>query len=649
MVIEAITPKSHSKKPPQGNTSLPYRLASPTDRLAAAVLDWLVIVTPILVVLISPLKRAMTESVLLDTQTQFSMAVTMSVVVALVLIWLYQTVSVYLYGATPGKMAFGLRVVDFWDQSRPTLGACALRAVVVVFEVALAGLPWLAAFSDSRRRVMHDKIADTIVVANQRPSVLAPGIGQVAFVRGVYAAAVALVLMIIAAATMEVFRGLESQEKFFGWTRSQEEAPDHCREVDHALSEEDSMDGSLRLETAMELFAAGLVDQECLQTEADRNLNHGPEDTSLGYLAMAFAVAEDPERSNEYLRQTCLSEPESEACHMTDIVLNWSSEDWNKVGRLFQKFDEKSSSHVLVWKLRYLMREGSYLSALNVLGHLQGRGHLAEFLVPERVKALWRSNRTGEADLVASTAFETMNTSGRKNLASWMCYEELSYRCSMEPPLSCQELVKSAKADEDSSLPPTGWLAMVLLKEKCNGPARPRDYQELARVSESSGVGDLLEGLEMWARGDKKLARAHLTEVAKNEDGLDIVRAEALKRLVLWSTKDDEVAGWVRKWRAFNRASRHSLGPALYRALVERGELKQALSVGLQVIKESPEELELGKEVAMTAYHVGDYSSAWKLVSNLTQSQDTGGGRAPASQDDFRSVARALKKRYGGK
>ncbi|SHE73568.1 Uncharacterized membrane protein YckC, RDD family [Lampropedia hyalina DSM 16112] len=77
--------------------------------------------------------------------------------VAVVLFWLYRQ-------ATPGKMLFGLRVVD--ARSGATLGVGQAIGRYLAYFVAaiplLLGLIWVA--FDGRKQGWHDKLAGTVVV-----------------------------------------------------------------------------------------------------------------------------------------------------------------------------------------------------------------------------------------------------------------------------------------------------------------------------------------------------------------------------------------------------------------------------------------------------------------------------------------------------
>ncbi len=77
---------------------------------------------------------------------------------------LYQTLFVWLYGATLGKMAMKIRVVESGYFDNPTLLQALNRAVVRNISEMLFYLGFLWAFFDPLRQAWHDKSAKTLVV-----------------------------------------------------------------------------------------------------------------------------------------------------------------------------------------------------------------------------------------------------------------------------------------------------------------------------------------------------------------------------------------------------------------------------------------------------------------------------------------------------
>ncbi len=76
---------------------------------------------------------------------------------AVVAFWRY-------YGATPGKLAVGLRIVDATSGATPSTGRLVLRLLCYLLSAAplYLGFLWIAV--DRRRQGWHDKIAGTLVI-----------------------------------------------------------------------------------------------------------------------------------------------------------------------------------------------------------------------------------------------------------------------------------------------------------------------------------------------------------------------------------------------------------------------------------------------------------------------------------------------------
>jgi len=70
------------------------------------------------------------------------------------------------YGATPGKMAVGARIVVASSLGRPGIGRCILRYVAYLVSALPFGLGFLWVAIDRRKQGWHDKIAGTLVIGD---------------------------------------------------------------------------------------------------------------------------------------------------------------------------------------------------------------------------------------------------------------------------------------------------------------------------------------------------------------------------------------------------------------------------------------------------------------------------------------------------
>ena len=80
---------------------------------------------------------------------------------------IYQTIFTYKYGATLGKIACKIQVIDTGLLDAPNLPKSILRSVLRALSQMLYYIPFLFAFGDNLRRTLHDRASGTIVI-NQK-------------------------------------------------------------------------------------------------------------------------------------------------------------------------------------------------------------------------------------------------------------------------------------------------------------------------------------------------------------------------------------------------------------------------------------------------------------------------------------------------
>jgi uncharacterized RDD family membrane protein YckC len=77
---------------------------------------------------------------------------------------IYQAIFVYMYGASLGKMAMKIRVIESEYLGLPTLKQSIIRAIMRVISEMVFYFGYLVAFFSPIRLTWHDKIATTLVV-----------------------------------------------------------------------------------------------------------------------------------------------------------------------------------------------------------------------------------------------------------------------------------------------------------------------------------------------------------------------------------------------------------------------------------------------------------------------------------------------------
>ncbi|MCB0407595.1 MAG: RDD family protein, partial [Bdellovibrionales bacterium] len=152
MVIDDVFRSEINKKNHRLKESLSSsfpRLADPIDRLAAAIIDISVVLLPLVLLMSAPAKKILVSAVLVQDKFLFFSAVMSIFFITLVTVVSYQTLFIYFFGATLGKMIFRMKVKDVWNHQRVTFASALLRSLLWFFETAFFMLPHITIFSDS--------------------------------------------------------------------------------------------------------------------------------------------------------------------------------------------------------------------------------------------------------------------------------------------------------------------------------------------------------------------------------------------------------------------------------------------------------------------------------------------------------------------
>ena len=132
-------------------------LSSIMKRAFAAIIDELLISFLFFIVISDKISTLTTpEAVVAYTQSLM--------VYVLILKILYQALFVGMYGATLGKMAMKIRIIDNQYMGIPTPKAAIIRAAIRVVSEILFYFGFVVAFFSPLKITWHDKFANTLVV-----------------------------------------------------------------------------------------------------------------------------------------------------------------------------------------------------------------------------------------------------------------------------------------------------------------------------------------------------------------------------------------------------------------------------------------------------------------------------------------------------
>lgn len=540
-----------------------FRLARPLDRLAATIIDVGVVLTPIFFLLGAPLKRGLTLGILVNSESDMLTAISGLGVLAFVLSVVYQAVSLYLFGMTFGKRVLAVRVVPVFRDQSLTFTDCLVRATTWTLELALLGLPWLAVFANPRRRVLHDRVSDTVVVALANEVATAPTPTERSLVRATFAIVTALGLAVGVNALRGATESLRAESALLAMS---DKNLHECEVVGENVGAGDHA----RLNRAMTLYAAGLADRSCLESEVEREAAMDVPVAPVTYLAQAFVHADDAEVSNSYLDQVCSDAPDGPECAMSQLVGSWSEENWPAVEQTL-KTAPRGSGYLEVWGVRHYMKQARYGEALALLDDLIARHELADFSLGQRVKALFNSFRESEAQAALTQALVALPEGDGHDLGAWMCAQQLQNGCAALEAPACRAL----SSKDISFADPNETLAQVIRME-CRGSM---DYLALSESAADTSWQDFFRANLKREREDRAAAASLFTKLIRDENTPEPLRIEAARRFLQFANVH-QVDAMVETWRGFeSRESWVKLGNILFARLAETKNSDLALKV----------------------------------------------------------------------
>ena len=133
------------------------RLASLQKRIVAFIVDEFLLAFIFLVILYDKIAGVQDQEALVAMINGFTFEY-------LILKVIYQTLFVYKYGATLGKILMKIQVVDAYTFEKPSFSSALNRSIFRVISEMLFYLGFVWAFYSKNRQGWHDKTAQTIVV-----------------------------------------------------------------------------------------------------------------------------------------------------------------------------------------------------------------------------------------------------------------------------------------------------------------------------------------------------------------------------------------------------------------------------------------------------------------------------------------------------
>jgi uncharacterized RDD family membrane protein YckC len=484
-----------------------HKVAPTEDRLLAFIFD-IVLFTPFVsLILAGVVKQIELVQTVSPQSFEFTILVIILVVFSLMLALLSQTVFLFLMQTTPGKYFFKMRVVPYepaLGQTRLTFGQSFLRALLWNIEFCLLGLPWLEVFSDPKRRLLHDRASNTMVVTEKKQIERGPHLLEAQFMRQFFLfSGFALCGLLI------FVGGHYYQAVLSGDFRKADlaESDFFCEQVSQTVKPDE-----LRLDKALALFMAGEIEDDCLAAEAEFSLWWpSSSDKAWAYFAKGVLKKSDPQLAEIYWLKACAEDPDSAACELAQYEAKPRSTkipegtETAKILKVIQQFE----------LAQYAKAEKSFveLAKDNGFERFAGQG---------LVKAFWAQDQTEKAHGAFTSVVHQLDQESKAELSAWICHEELDQQCSSKAIEAC-EVLKEQKQNtiEDS------FVALAMIREKECRKTEAVDYRQFHDLFRERA--DVLQFVKAIAQESKMSRQQRLTILEDLSFRKDSVRPAFLR------------------------------------------------------------------------------------------------------------------------
>lgn len=611
--------------------------APPIDRLGAALFDLLIVLLPLVMLAIAPLRAILIESLLLGEDLKVTISILLISLTLFLVFFAYQFFCYYLFQSTFGQRVFGLKIVSLTGEPHQLeMTQAALRALCWPVGVILL-VPLFAAFGHPHRRLWHDRVSDTKILSfKSNARELGP------FGRGFYRGAIAgywILSLSSLGLTVAFTSSYLNDEKVL--TGFLEQSGDLCSEVGRALREWSGSSevafGVERLDVALSLYLADNIDQDCLRKEVDHvSQVLRFEDARLYFAKHTLAESESDKKL--YSKQLCKVSAESDLC----LILNSSALNLEELQK-----PEAWSWPALILLLDQAKKERNHQFIVKLTEQVIAPKPLGPLFARMRAQALWYGARTEEARGHWISSLSLMSQQGRKKLTAWACQEELDLDCKATNSTVCKTL-RHQMTEESRRLTDTNESLALLTINFCEDPTES-EWQSLQASLQQPRLRSYAKALRLVMNGEFEKARDQVAELLPRAKGQFRF---LLNKLLLTAQPDPkELEIFVSSWQQQEVDQVwFKNGRLIFDHLFEKGQFVKATEVGQMIVQSFVDNRSFAQNLVLAAYHSGLKPLAWeRLISYRKRFSNEAAApeRMPAGESEFFIVSKVLDQEFG--
>ena len=240
-----------------------------------------------------------------------------------------------------------------------------------------------------------------------------------------------------------------------------------CNVIETTLPKGQHKNKSERLFQALNLFAAGILEEDCLDKEADNELWNG-KPSAQAYAAKALAFNAEPSVYEKYQKKTCGLPNAKDHCLLLKTKKYDNITPPTKLNTQYENLSQSPHPDIQLWALQHWMQVNNFKRALALIEKLELTSSLGPFLGLQKLKALWHIEERDTARLALFTYLPNVGQQTGLITSAWFCYEESLNECGPNQKRICNWFNDHLKQFQNKDLPAMVALPIVRSRECAN-------------------------------------------------------------------------------------------------------------------------------------------------------------------------------------
>ena len=607
-----------------------HKTACIKDRYIAFTIDFIFLAT-LLGLFLSPIRKYILIFEFTQQNQSLLITIFLAILASIFLIFLYRTIFTIIKGGTPGKLITGLKVVSVASGQPLSAFNIIVREFFWILSAFLLYIPHLAIFSHHQRRPVYDRIAESIVISTRGRFASAPPLLASAFGQLVVLVFTGSIIFLLTFYPYKFIKKSEEEAQMSKLLKSDETYCDKVTDTESAwLYDEEPIS---RLEIALTLHSAHLIDDQCLDLEAQHAF-YKKENLDMAYLANAFITSNDhPKLSDKYLKKACEVSSEGQACQLGQIVNLWSQKKWEEASQKFRSLDyQKTKYFMKVWAIKHFERVKEFEAEEEIIQQLWHIKPLKEYLMSHRVASLWGLRRKKEARVAFQSAIQVLPVQDILKLSSWYCLQQLKESCTDEIISNCQNFASTVK--NDPLLLENNLYALAYIRINICSQGDKLDYIALENEITEMPALQLVHAMrllkEKKVEESKAIFKSLIEEQKDNiSEGTyvqnNLPYFEEAKELLASVTNDpSDIKDLAEDWFKTDTSTwnARTLGLMLFNKSFAMNDLILATRIGNQLFEMDPYNQQLKQNLIIASYRMGQEKEAWDILKTLNDQTD---------------------------